>query len=903
MLSRLRSLWRNLRQRDSVDRDLDDEVRAVFDILVDEKMRGGMTREQARRAATLELGRVDSITQQVREERTGAALDALMQDLRYGARRLGANPGFTAIVVLSLAIGIGANSAMFSVANALLLRALPVPDPSTLYLARYDAPVPIPPQVSFPFFEQLRAAYPAPNGLAAMSRVMRVQARSGAEEPAMVNMQLVSGEFFDVLRLRTSQGRFFGADDNRRPGGHPVAVIAEAFWRRRFNAAADVVGRDVAVNGARFTIVGVAPEGFSGVWLESPVDVWLPLAMQAEVRYIGNFSAENAELEQPWMPQDGIRWVELLARADRTDGREYAALNTVLRASVLRELDAITDAERRRALLDRSMVLEPFARGASALRGRFRLPLFVLMAMVTLLLLVACVNTANLLLARAAARQREMAVRLSLGASRTRIIRQLLTESALLSVLAAVAGLAMAPVAGELLVRMSMGMDSGPLPFLVSVDGRVLAFTAALAVGTTLLFGFAPAWRASDPALAGTLRTHARSLHGGARLNLQKLLVVAQVALSLLLVAASALLLRSVNNLAATPLGFTADLVVSASINARVGGYAPADLDALYRRIIERIERVPGVHGAALGTCGVMTGCRSNAHGLVIDGYQPRPGEDVSVQEDRVSAGYVRAAGLSLLEGRDFSIRDHGARVAIINESMARRYFAGRSALGQRIGRDNLADIEIIGVVKDARLNSVREAAMPMVLFPIEQPPAYLHALLVRTNGDPSALVNTLRRVIHEIEPALPVDRVTTAGALAAATFRQERLVARLTTMLGFIALALACLGVYGLMSYAVKQRTPELAIRFALGAPRARVLWMVYSESMRLMLAGVAVGVPIVLLSSRLFGSLLFDVSSTDPMIVGGAVVIMLLVGTTASYLPSWRASRIDPLAALRSE
>jgi predicted permease len=423
-----------------------------------------------------------------------------------------------------------------------------------------------------------------------------------------------------------------------------------------------------------------------------------------------------------------------------------------------------------------------------------------------------------------------------------------------------------------------------------------------LAIGTTMLFGFAPAWRASDPALAGTLRTNARSMRSGARLNLQKILVVAQVALSLLLVAASALFLRSLNNLASLPLGFEPDHLVSASINPRATGYAPKDLDTLYRRVVDRVEALPGVEVAAVSTCGLMTGCRSSAHGLTFAGYTPQPGEDITVQENRVSRSYVQAAGLSLLEGRDFTVRDHGARVAIVNEALARRYFGSRNPIGQLMGRDKL-DTEIIGVVKDARINSVREAAAPAVLFPLEAPPGYMSALLVKTNGDPGAIVAGLRRAITEVEPSLPVDRVMTVGALAAGTFRQERLVARLTTMLGLIALALACLGVYGVMSYAVKQRTPELAIRFALGAPRSLVLWMVFRESLLLMIAGIAIGVPIVLASSRLLGTLLFDVSVADPVIVGGAVAILLLVGTTSSYIPSWRASRVDPVTALRTE
>lgn len=902
MRSRLVSFWRNLRHRDRVDRDLDSEVHAVFEMLVEEKVRRGTPLEQARREATLQLGRVDAITQQVREERSGAAFDALLKDVRYGARMLRANPGFTIVVVLSLAIGIGANSALFSVANALLLQTLPVPNPETLHTARFDAPAQVPQQVSYPFFAQLRAASPSPTTIAVVSRVMRVQARTGAAEAVPANLQLVSGEFFSTLQLRTAHGRFFNADDNRVVGGHPVAVITDDFWRRQFGADPAVVGRELTLNGSRFTVIGVTPPAFKGVWLETPVDAWIPLAMQADVRYIGNFSAANASLDQPWMPQEGIRWLEVLLRADRTDGAEAAALNTVLRQQLLEEADQVTDAERRRQILGQSIALEPFGRGASALRDRFRAPLFFLMAMVALLLLVACVNTANLMLARASARRREMAVRFALGAGRRRVISQLLTESVLLSALAAAVGLAITPLAGELLVRMTMGLEAGPLPFAVSVDARVLVFTTALALGTSLLFGLVPALRASDPALAGTLKANARSVRSGARLNLQKGLVVAQVALSLVLVAASALFLRSVNNLAAVPLGYDPGHVVSASMSPRFGGYAPEDLGALYERVLGRVRGLPGVDAAAIGTCGLMTGCRSSAHGIVIEGYEPGAGEAIAVQENHVSDGYLRAAGFTLVSGRDFTARDHGAAVTIINESMARRYFADRDPIGQRIGRDVL-DTRIVGVVKDARVNSVREAVTPMMLFPLGEPPPYVGALLVRTRTDPGTIVATMRRAVLEVEPGLPLDRVTTVAALAAASYRQERLVARLTTVLGLIALGLACLGLYGLMSYAVKQRTPELAIRFALGAPRSRVLWMVFSDSLTLMIAGLLIGVPLIALVSSLVGSMLFEVHGTDPLVIGGAMAVLLIVGAASSYVPSWRASRVDPLTALRAD
>ena len=901
MLERIASLWRNLRHRDRVDRELDEEVGAVFEMLVDEKIRGGMTRDQARRAATLELGRVDAVTQQVREQRTGAVLDALIRDARYGARMLVANPGFTAVVVLSLAVGIGANSALFSVANALLLQSLPVPSPDTLHTARFEAPISVPQQVSYPFFEEVRAALPRPGALTAISRVMRVQGRTGADT-TMVTMQLVSGEFFETMQLRTATGRLFNADDNRTVGGHPVAVIADDFWRRQFGADPAVVGRELTLNGARFTIVGVAPPRFKGVWLESPVDAWIPIAMQGEVRYFGNFSASNANLDQPWMPQDGIRWLELLVRAERTDGVETGALNATLRPRLLSGVDEETDPDRRRALLQQTIVLEPFGRGASLLRDRFRAPLFFLITMVAVLLLVACVNTANLMLARAASRQREMALRFALGAARGRVISQLLVESLLISVLAAAAGLAIAPLAAQLLVRMTMGVETGPLPFAVSVDARVLGFTTLLALGTAVLSGLAPAWRASNPALAGTLRENARTVRGGAGLNLQKSLVIAQVALSLVLVVSSALFLRSVNNLALVPLGFDPGHVVSASINPRIGGYAPGELGGLYQRVTDRVRALPGVQAAAVATCGLMTGCRSSSYGIVIEGYQPQPGEQVGVQDNHVSHEYLRAVGLTLIAGRDFSARDVAARVAIVNESFARRYFGTRDPIGLRIGRDVL-DTEIIGVASDARVNTVREAVAPMVLFPIAQPAPYVGSLLIRTSGDPGPVVTSVRQAVLESEPNLPTDRVSTVASLASATYRQERLVARLTTALGLVALGLACLGLYGLMSYAVKQRTAELAIRFALGAPRSRVLWMVFRESLTLMIAGLIIGVPIILVASRMGTAMLFEVDATDPIIIGGAMGVLLIVGATSSYIPSWRASRVDPLTALRTE
>ncbi len=469
--------------------------------------------------------------------------------------------------------------------------------------------------------------------------------------------------------------------------------------------------------------------------------------------------------------------------------------------------------------------------------------------------------------------------------------------------MAAAGGLAVAPSASELLVRMTIGADSGPLPFSVGIDGRLLAFTALVSVLTSLLFGLAPAWRATDLTLGEALKATARGVHRGGRARLTRSLVVVQVALSLLLVVGAGLFLRSFQNLATLPLGFEREHLVSAWISPRTGGYEKADLPGLYRRLIDAAEGLPGVQSAAVAMCGLMTGCRSNVDGLTITGYESQPGEQVVLQENMVGPRYFATVGMQLVDGRDFEARDvrNPATVAIVNEAAARKYFKNRSAIGQRFGEDK-ADIEIIGVVRDARVNSVREAVVPMAYYPLE-PDEYANTLDVRTVGDPRGIADALRKAVAAVDPNLPLDRVTMIAEQAGSTLRQERLIARLTTVLGLLALGLACLGLYGVMSYGVKQRTSELGIRFALGASRPRVLWTVLRESLALIGVGVAIGVPLVFAASQLVGAMLFDVTPTNPATLVASTLLLLAVGAMSGYLPAWRASRVDPLTALRHE
>jgi predicted permease len=400
------------------------------------------------------------------------------------------------------------------------------------------------------------------------------------------------------------------------------------------------------------------------------------------------------------------------------------------------------------------------------------------------------------------------------------------------------------------------------------------------------------------------LKASGRSTHQGAKLSLSKLLVVGQVALSLFLAVGAGLFARSFNNLISQPLGFE-DQVLWVSMNPSLGGYTPEELPALYSRIIERIEAIPGVRSATVAMCGMMNGCRSNADGFSITGYQSQPGEQILLQENRVGPKYFSTLGMTITAGRDIEARDTSSNVrfAVVNEAMARKYFKGRDPIGQRFGYDKPDEIEIIGVVGDAHFNTVREAVVPMAFYPLTALPGYVGTIHVRATGDAAQIGQAVRSSLRELEPRLPVDRVTTIATLAASTLRQERLIARLTTVVGLLALSLASLGLYGLMAYAVKQRTAELGLRFALGAPRARVLWMVFRESLMLVAIGLAIGVPLVLAASRLVAPMLFGVSPNDPSVMVISMAVLLAVGAWSGYLPAWRASRVDPLVALRDE
>jgi predicted permease len=624
--------------------------------------------------------------------------------------------------------------------------------------------------------------------------------------------------------------------------------------------------------------------------------------MQADVRYAQNYSNDDADPAKPFVPQEGIRWLDIVGRQATPQAAGMApALEAAYATTVAAEAERIGDPDRRARRLRQRLVLEPFGRGFSNLRTRFAPPLFALFGMATLILLIACANTVNLMLARAGAMQREVAIRLSIGASRGRLIRQLLTESFVLVAAATGLGLLMAGSAGELLVRQATGA-TGSVPFAVDVNGRVLAFTAAAAVVTVLILGLVPAFRVTNLQLGTALRVSAARASSG-QPKLQKGLVAAQVALSLVLLAGAGLFIRTLQNYARVDLGYSQDQVLSVRIDPQTAGYSPARLSALYRDLLARVESIPGVSNASVAECALAVGCQ-NIGSATIEGYQPAPDERVSVQRNRVSSSYFATIGMRLLAGRHFDDRDREdtPRVAIVNRTMAERYFRDGMAVGRRFGYGT-PDVEIVGVVEDARVNRVQDPATPMAFFPMAQEITAARTLDVRAIGDPRSIAADVRRAVVEVDGALPIGGVTLLSEQVAGGLRQERLIAGLASLFGVLALGLASVGLFGVMSYAVSRRTTEFGIRMALGADERRVLAAVLVESLAVVGWGIAAGLPAAFLASRLLSGLLFGVGPADPTALSLAVILLVAVAALASVVPAWRASRVDPMVALRCE
>lgn len=908
--------WINrlLRHRE-VERHLDKELRFHFDEMVSELCAKGATRDEALRVARLQFGGLEQVKEDCRDARGTRWVEDLGADLRYAWRGLRKSPGFALVAVASLALGIGANTAVFSVLDYLMLRLLPgVEAPRELSALARNGDKELDYRFSWPLYEKMRARMPAGTSAAAMTPMTTLNLSAAGAASETVRGQLVSGEYFQLFGVKPAAGRVFGPEDNLRLGGHPVAVISHGYWLRRFSGDASVVGRGVTINGAAMTIAGVAQEGFLGPHPGDNAEVWVPLQMQQELHYAQNANMNDADTNKPWPPQRGISWLMVFVRVPGGTSIQPLLDNCSAALHADNELLGGLDSDPvwREKMRKQRVVAEPAGKGLSDMREAVSAPLSVLMITVGLVLLIACANIANLLLARAASRRREFAVRLSIGAGRGRLIRQMLTESTLLSLIGGAAGFAAGVWLKDVLVRMAGNGQSSTGPALqVPMNWHVLAFTALLCLGSGLLFGLAPALRSTRADLGTDLKSGSRTAghEGGAhgrRWTLGKLLVVGQVAVCLVLLVGATLFALTLRNLSTVDPGFQREHVLTARIDPRTAGVPLDRLPALYQELLRQVEAVPGVRTAALSLYSPLSGA-ARASGFYIPGLPAAPGESRVMQVNVATPGLFAAYGIQFVQGRGFTPADSAKTplVAVINEAMAKKYFGGSAALGRQFQEDaSSAPFTIVGVVRDVRMNDLREPVGPMAWFPLSQnPEEYVRSLDLRTAGDPEAMASTIRTVINQAAPALPVRSITALSRQFENALSREAFIARLTAVFAGIALLLACLGLYGVMAYAVSRRTAELGLRSALGATRGHVLWLVMRETLGMAVVGAVIGLGLTVASMRLAAKLLYGLSPDDPLTLACSALALIATALFAGYLPARRASRVDPVVALRCE
>jgi predicted permease len=813
-------------------------------------------------------------------------MNTFLPDLRFGMRMLRKNPGFTAVAVLSLALGIGANTAVFSLLNALLLRDLPVWQPERLVevsVLRRGNKIPL----SFPMFRELDRGQRVFSGLMGWSfgQMSNVELRG---VPLQADVRSVTGNYFSVLGATPLWGRLITSDDMSlgRTGTSPVAVLSYEYWQRRFGGATDVCGKEIAIEGQSFTIIGVTRRWFTGMATGEPADVTVPMKSTDE---------------------RSLLWVFLTGRLKEgvTVTQARAQLQSfwpeVLRATASTQTPGL----RRQSFFSMGLDVASASTGVNAaLRSRFARPLYVLTGIVGLILLVACVNLASLMLARTAARSHEMGVRVVLGASRWALARQVLTESLVLSAGGALLGLAFAYWGSHLLVSLLAEGYLTPVVFDLSPDGHVLSVTALVAVLTGIFFGLAPAWHGSRGDPASALQNNPRRL-AGATGKLGRALIVMQIALSLVLLLGAGLLVRSFRKLCSVDPGVE-ESVLEIGLYPRPGGYDKLDMNAYHRQLIARISSLPGVE--AVGFADISISDRGNWQDTVStmsDASSPDAG--IMAKAAMISPGFLRTLGISLVRGRDFDWTDdeHHPRVAVVSRSLADRLFPSGNGIGQRIRfsfMPELQNLEVVGIANNARIFDLHKPAPPVIYLPCLQHATGSGDLLVRTRQPPGALAKPTSQEIDSLGHEYALSTKTIAHAVSQALV-EDRVIAMLSGFFAVLALLLAALGLYGLMSYAVTHRTREMGIRVALGAQPARVLGLVLRESAALALLGIGLGIPCALAASRLIASMLFGISSGDLATIASVCLLLLAVALFAGYLPARRASRIEPMSALKCE
>ncbi len=809
----------------------------------------------------------------------------LRQDLKYAIRMLMKHPGFTLIAVLSLALGIGANTTVFSWVSAILLEPLPgTSDAGRLVVPEFQGRNDSNISLSYPDYVDYRDRNSVFSGII----VHDIEALSlGYDDQAeRIWAEVVSGNYFDVLGVRPGPGRAFLPEEDTTPGTHPVVVLSHGLWQRRFGGDPETVGRIVQLNKHPFTVIGVAPEGFQGTEVALSLDAWLPMMMHEVMKSGGSRLKERGE-----------HWLDGLARLkpDVTLAQAQAEMRT-LAQHLNQEYPDTNDG------ID--VTLHPLWRspqGATRVLGPV---LFILMAVAGIVLMIACANVANLLLVRASGRQREIAIRLSLGAGRVRLIRQLLTESLLLALMGGSLAVVMALWTSDAL-RLFVPRTHFPVSLNVGVDGRVLWFTLLVSLLTGVLFGLVPALQASRPDLVRSLKQESTTTTGGRRKGrLRNILVVSQVSLSLVLLIAAGLFLRSLQRAQTMDPGFNPRNVLLASIDLFPNGYEAEEGRQLFDQIRERVGALPGVQAVSFARHTPLGLGGGSSASFTVEGYAPAEGETPFTFYNMVGPDYFHTMEIPLAHGREFTPQDRSgaAGVLMVNETLAERYWPGEDPIGKRIafGGDPLS---IIGVARDSKYHNLDDAGVPFVYFPVMQffrPDMTIH---VRTAGDPESFAGAVRHEIAALDPTLPVFAVMPLESSIEAASVQQRIAGSLLGVLGFLALVLAAIGLYGVLSYAAGQRTHEIGIRMALGAQRRDALKLILGQGMMLVIVGLVCGLGISFAVTRLLSSVLYGVSATDPLIFSGVVLLLGLVALGACYIPARRAARVDPLVALRYE
>jgi predicted permease len=831
-------------------------------------------------------------------------VEQVYQDLRFAVRTLTKSPAFVAVAVLSLALGIGANTAIFTLTDQLLLRMLPVKHPEQLVLLsavgqHYGNNMGWN-RISYPMYADFRDRNQVFSGMFCFRESAMSLTYEGRTE--RVAGEFVSGNYFPVLGVQAARGRLFTADDDKLQGGHPLAVISYGYWLRRFGGDGNIIGRKIIVDGQPLTIIGVSQAGFSGTDPGSAPEIRVPMMMSNKLENYLDLNDRRS------------RWVTAFGRMkpgvtlDVAKASLQPIFHQILNMEVQQPAFAKAAPDMKQAFLRMSMDVLPASKGRSNLRRQFSTPLLVLMATVALVLLIACANVANLLIARAAARQKEIAVRLALGAGRMRIVTQLLVESLLLSITGGAAGLALAIWMDRKLVDF-LPPTTVPLNISSTPDARILWFTVGISILTGLVFGLLPALQATRPDVAPILKDQAGSVSGGASVGLRKSLVVAQVALSLLLLIAASLFIRSLRNLKDLDPGFHTSNLIAFKVDPTLNSYKTDRARSFYRRLQERLAGLPGTESASLAVVPVLDSDEWDSW-VTIDTYRPKQGELPDPHMNFVSVGHFQTLEIPVLAGRDFRLTDTQGSppVAIVNETFSKKYFGGLNAIGHHFGMGidpgTKTDIMIIGVAHDTKYETMRDEIPTEVYRPFEQMDfATGMTAYVRTARDPNQMFATVRKVTQELDPNLPVFDMTTLEKQMDNSLVTERLVATLSSSFGFLATVLAAIGLYGVMAYTVERRTREIGIRMAIGALTGDVLWLVLKEVLVLLAIGIAVAVPAALILTRYVRAQLYGIQPSDPVSMALATLGIAIVAALAGYLPARRATRIDPIRALRYE